>query len=327
MCWIGYQLDVKEFRKGISERKVTWIKDWMERHSVQGGALGREMKSALGRFGFVAGALHHVRPFLGPLFAWSAVTSQSAFYKFPDAVCILLEYIRDQVSKEAMSKPRRLARGAREAFRVDAKAEGEKIVIGGWEVLENDGINKGRWFAVELNRKNAPWAYLKGEPFRSIASLELTAVLVAVILFGDKLVDNSKKNILSLTASTDNVSNTYVLQHFMSCKYPLSIVVMELAMQLKKINLELDLGWIPRGQNTAADALTNHEFEGFELSRRIMVEFEDIEFLVLNKLMAKAGILDQELKLAKSSKEAKGDRPKEVGIKRKRGQTRWEDPW
>ena len=285
VCWIGYQLDVKDFRKGISEKKVNWIKDWMEKHAVQGGALGREMKSALGRFGFVAGALQHVRPFLGPLFAWSAMTSQGAFYKFPDAVSVLLEYIRDQVSKEAMCKPRRLANGAREAFRVDAKAEGEKIVIGGWEVIGSNDNEKGRWFAVELNRKNAPWAYLKGEPFRSIA-LELTAVLVAVILFGDRLVDNSKKNILSLTASTDNVSNTYVLQHFMSCKYPLSSVVMELAMQLKKINLELDLGWIPRGQNTAADALTNHEFEGFDPEKRIMVQFEEIKFLVLGKLMA-----------------------------------------
>ena len=325
--WIGYQIDVREFRKGISEKKVQWIKDWVDKHSVSGGVLGRDLKSALGRFSFVAGALHHVRPFLGPLFAWSAVLPQGAFSKFPDAVRVLLEYVKDQAGREAMTKPLRLRRGCREAFRVDAKAEGEKIVIGGWEIPEGNEQSKARWFSITLDRKSAPWAYVKGEPFRSIASLELTAVLVAVILFGERLVDTSCKNRLVLSAGTDNVSNTYVLKHFMSCKYPLSIVVMELALQLKKFNLELDLGWIPRGQNTAADALTNDEFEGFDMSKRIEVNFEDIEFLVLPKLMRLAGDLDEEIKMAKSSKEAKGDRPAESLPKNKRGQTRWEDPW
>ena len=35
-----------------------------------------------------------------------------------------------------------------------------------------------------LTRKNAPWVFLKGEPFRNIAALELTAVLVAIMAFG-----------------------------------------------------------------------------------------------------------------------------------------------
>jgi len=34
-----------------------------------------------------------VRPFLGPLFAWSAVLAGGTFAKFPDAVRILLEYV------------------------------------------------------------------------------------------------------------------------------------------------------------------------------------------------------------------------------------------
>ena len=108
---------------------------------------------------------------------------------------------------------RRVEDRSREAFRVDAKAEGECIVIGGWEILRGDRVEKGRWFSIRLNRHNAPWAYLKGEPFRNIASLELTAVLVAVILFGDSLVDCGCLNTLTLSASTDNLGNTYVFQH------------------------------------------------------------------------------------------------------------------
>ena len=325
--WIGYQIDVQMFEKGISSRKVKWVEEWISSHLISEGVVGRDLRSALGRFGFVAGALHHVRPFLGPLFAWSAVLAPGTFAKFPEAIRILLEYVKMQISLESMCKPRRVKERSREAFRVDAKAEGECIVIGGWEIPRGSSNEKGRWFSIRLNRRNAPWAYMKGEPFRNIASLELTAVLVAVILFGDNLVDDEGISTLTLSASTDNLGNTYVLQHFMSCKYPLSIVVMELAMQLKKCNLELDLGWVPRDQNTEADALTNSDFSGFLPEKRIERNFEDIQFEVLDKLVEKAAELDKDIRLAKSSKELKGDRPEETIRKRKRGQTRWEDPW
>ena len=78
-----------------------------------------------------------------------------------------------------------------EIFRVDAKAEGDYIVVGGWGVPESNSAFDARWFSVVLNRKNAPWAYLKGEPFRNIASLELVAVLVAAILFGDRVAKHT----------------------------------------------------------------------------------------------------------------------------------------
>ena len=120
--WIGYQLDVGCFMKGISERKV--------RYRESGVITGRDLRSALGRFSFVAGSLPHVRPFLGPLFAWCAVLKQGTCAKFPDAVAILLEYVAKEVSRMPMSKPRFLEDEAIEVFRVDAKAEGEVIVVG-----------------------------------------------------------------------------------------------------------------------------------------------------------------------------------------------------
>lgn len=57
------------------------------------------------------------------------------------------------------------------------------------------------------------------------------------------------------------------------------------------------------------------------------MKFEDVKFLVLDELMEKAGEMDQEMRLARTSKEAKGDRPTKDTLKRKRGQTKWEDPW
>ena len=325
--WIGYQLDLDAFEKGISERKVQWVIDWITKHRASGGVTGRELKSALGRFCFVAGALHHVRPFLGPLFAWSSVLAMGTFARFPDAVSVLLDFVEEEIKKEPMSKPKRLSDEVVEAFRVDAKAEGEKIVIGGWEVNESGLTLDARWFSITLTRKSAPWAYLKGQPFRNIASLELTAVLTAVMLFGESMKEKASRRRLTLTAATDNLGNTYVLNHFMSCKYPLSIVVMELSVQLRKYDLDLDLGWVPRAQNTEADALTNEEFSGFDPGKRIEVNFEELKFLIMDKMMGRAAELDSDIRLAKSSKEAKGDRPEESCPKRRRGQTRWEDPW
>jgi len=63
-------------------------------------------------------------------------------------------------------------------FRIDAKAEQDKIVIGGWETCMSKDTRRARWFSVKLGRKEIPWAYLKIEPFRSIATLELVGVLL-----------------------------------------------------------------------------------------------------------------------------------------------------
>ena len=131
---------------------------------------------------------------------------------------------------------------AKEAFRVDAKAEGEDRRsycgggLGGFRELSRW---EGKMVFHRIESKERATGVHKGEPFRNISSLELVAVLVAVILFGDKIEGKSTKKILNMTASTDNLGNTYVLKHLMSCKYPLSIVVTEVALQLKAINLEL----------------------------------------------------------------------------------------
>ena len=69
-----------------------------------------------------------------------------------------------------------------EVFRLDAKAEGENVAIGGWRCVGATNTMKAKWFAVKLNRRNAPWAFARGEAFRTIASLELLGVLVSVMV-------------------------------------------------------------------------------------------------------------------------------------------------
>ena len=110
---------------------------------------------------------------------------------------------------------------------------------------------------------------------------------------------------MTMTALTDNLANTHVLKRYGSSRYPLSIVAMELAVQLDLVGLDLQLQWVPRAQNQPADDLTNGRFEDFEEENRLQVDFETLPFKVMSKLLEKAGQLDSELKLFKTSKDAK----------------------
>ena len=98
-------------------------------------------------------------------------------------------------------------------------------------------------------------------------------------------------------------ANSYVLDKYMSTAFPLSIVLMELALHLQRAQVDLDLQWIPRDQNTEADALTNENFEGFEEAKRVPVKIEELEFLILHKLMKMAEEIDSEINLKRTSKE------------------------
>ena len=72
-----------------------------------------------------------------------------------------------------------------EVFRADAKAEGQDVVIGGWQTLGGGRPAGAKWFSMRLTRANAPWAFAKGEPFKTIAALELFGTLVAVKVFAE----------------------------------------------------------------------------------------------------------------------------------------------
>ena len=45
-----------------------------------------------------------------------------------------------------------------ECFRADAKAEGDRVVIGGWDCWGGKRLRDAKWFSMVLTRSNAPWA-------------------------------------------------------------------------------------------------------------------------------------------------------------------------
>ena len=86
----------------------------------------------------------------------------------------------------------------------------------------------------------------------------------------------------TLSCGTDNQGNSYLLDKLMTTKYPLGIVLIELACQLGLRRACLHARWIPRLQNEEADALTDGEFDHFDHKLRIPVELDKLKFLVMD---------------------------------------------
>ena len=96
------------------------------------------------------------------------------------------------------------------------------------------------------------------------------AVLFGVILLVPENVGKDLgAGIVEIAVATDNQSNKALQRKGTTSKFPLCLIAMELAAQLLGRGLTLDLRWRRRDRNAEADALTNEDFAGFDLSRRV----------------------------------------------------------
>ena len=168
------------------------------------------------------------------------------------------------------------------------------MAIGGWGCLGGCPPSRARWFRVALSRDNAPWAFCRGEPFRTIASIELFASLVSLIVFSDKWRSQTKGKIL-LSGQTDNLGNTSVLSKLMSSKFPLVVFMTELASRLRSMDLDLSLDWIPRNQNEEADGITNGNVQIFDPAQEIIVDIKGLNLRTLDRMWLVADDLYKEV--------------------------------
>ena len=111
-----------------------------------------------------------------------------------------------------------------------------------------------------------------------------------------------------------------------STKFPLYLVLMELSEQLRRRLSILHVAWRPRDENEDADALTNENVEAFTLSKRVLVEWAKIGFLVLPKLTAMA---EEHFEVLANARRESRKRPRPAAAPaRPRGKRlRDRDPW
>ena len=297
--WVGFAVNVRVGALGLSESRATWAINWLQSTAVQGLVRVADMRAALGRLSFALSALGHLRPFLGPIYAWVAVLDSCRRYQLPKAIILIMQFL----AKALRGLGRLTPVGApvaceKELFRTDARAEGDEVWIGGW-ALDHADTKKCRWFAERLSHINAPWLYTSGESYRQIASLELLATLAAVVVFD---VPEASKCSFRCSAATDNMGNSHVVSRLLTTKFPLNAFLMELAVQLQKRGAELHLFWLPRLQNVEADALTNNDTARFEPSLRVRFDLTSFKGALLHDFLDAGTQLYQEIKKTKAAR-------------------------
>jgi hypothetical protein len=291
--WIGYHVSYKLYSIGLSEARAAWVADWTGKLVGNGWVLVSEMCSGLGRLNYAAQALFYERAFLGMIYMWTSTVSRAGKLKvdIPWAIRLLLKWIGQRVLQPMQGLEGRLQEapdfsGAQiEWFRSDAKAEGGRAWVGGWEFSGGQALANARWFSFEVLREEWPWVFAKeGDPQRVIAALELLGTLLCIILFDPEGLVSGKASCV-LTGSTDNKGNSYIVKKLASTKWPITALLLELSEQLRRRRAILDLQWLPRDSNSEADALTNLNFEGFTPDKRIEVKSADIKWAILPDIM------------------------------------------
>ena len=102
---------------------------------------------------------------------------------------------------------------------------------------------------------------------------------------------------------------------------------MELAAELQQNNFALDLEWVPRDQNTEADELSNFQPHRFSPEQEIKVKVEDLDFIILNDMLAEGEKLYQKLEEAKQSRPAPTGVPAERKKRKPEARLRVTHPW
>ena len=135
---------------------INWMTELLTNKHVQ----IYRLIEGLGRAGFVFGALEWERPFLSPLYTFASLHHPRAVKPIPVYALLALRYLVQRIKARRYYPCAEQRRAWPSAPRVDARATGSTIGIGGWEPFARpDGsIDKARsrWFMLELDPVTAP---------------------------------------------------------------------------------------------------------------------------------------------------------------------------
>ena len=329
LAWIGYEVDLRSWALGISERRAAWLLQWFDKVLLRGCVAVDELRQALGRMVYVYGALEWDRPFMAPLFTLLASRAAGSTPTIPPFVRAALLWLRERLRERRVQPCHRRLTHLEGPFRVDAKADAQGVAIGGWAPAMSPcgriDVAASKWFATTLTPTDSPWAFVKGEAYKVIAALELLATVVALMVFDPRADPGElRKDEICVSGHTDSQVSSQVLGKGFTTSFPLCLLAMEAAAQLESRSMSLQLQWIPRGENEHADALANLRFGEFRAKHRIHVDVRSLPFLALPRLQAQA------LEFYKEDHKAAQKRAATSGASRrarKSARLRDTDPW
>ena len=283
-----------------------------------GLVLVRHMAEGLGRLGFAAGILEWARPFLAPMYAWTAAAPGGAVLPLPSVVRLTLTWLVDQLragGRVVVCGQPLASMG--ELFRADAKGEDNLVVLGGWCCQGATGPRRPDGSPSRCPLRRPPGSSGGQIPARRFRHQSATKLSVQLFAPQGPL----RQGVVKLTGGTDNQGNAYIVQKMLTTKMPVAAILMQLATDLHQAGLWLELNWLPREENTEADALTNGDFSGFDPQLRVPVSWAEVDLGVVQKLLtAEAEFRDKlgELKAARRQGVPEGP-----ARKRKRERSTW----
>ena len=344
--WIGYEILLDEYSLGISQKRADWVSGWYVKVLTRGSVSLAELRAAVGRLSFVCGALRYDRPFIAPIYAFVGALARKRQLG-ADTECRIPPFLR-MIFAWLLSKIRQRRHepcDMRESegghlFRVDAKAEGETIVLGGWRPVKRpDGsidMARSPWFSLRLDRASAPWAYAKsGEPFRVISALELLATTISFMVFSPEAHPGQRQRFgVRVSSWTDSQVSVASTRKGISSAYPMCLAQMELAAQMESKRAILEPEWAPRELNQEADDLTNEIFDAFSPGMRREISVDSLPWLVFPRLVKNSRAFYEGL-IASSVREAAAAGGEPMGppagsaarFKKKVAGLRESDPW
>lgn len=326
--FIGNTYDWRSLLGGLSESRSRWLVNWIDQTLSNKIVSVRELRSVIGRLGFSATLLRYLLPYLGPFYSWTAVVPDSSVRPLPVVLQFLLKWVRDRLSEKRMVQLAPVIRESSIVFMADAKAEGELVVVGGFQLPDDGNLKKARWFSYRLCPRIAPWAFCKkGQAFRVISSLELFASLLCVMLFNPD-ESHGAEVVVQMRGVTDNKSNEALVIKNMTTKFPAYLVLLEFTEQLRRRNLGLELTWVRRDFNQLADDLTNEQWEMFDKELRINTPIEELPWMVLKEGYPHALQLYKDLEAGRAQNRAKrlaGEFPGKSFRKKLRNTQPWGD--
>ena len=114
-----------------------------------------------------------------------------------------------------------------------------------------------------------------------------------------------------------------MLDRLLTTKYPLGIVLMELAHQMRVRRPVLRAHRLPCLENEGADALTKEDFRHFKAEHRVQVDLDKMGFAVLDSLFKVGEDYMGALESAKTDAKKQSERAEEKkATKKLRGQLR-----
>ena len=90
--WIGYWQDLSLFACGLSCKRATWLARWLQDQLDVGAVVPRVLGQVTGRLLYGAIAVDFIKPFLGPIYAWTSAMPQDSFLALPKAIIVIFKF-------------------------------------------------------------------------------------------------------------------------------------------------------------------------------------------------------------------------------------------